>query len=226
MNSHIRRCLALCLALSATRAVMNGSSCVSAGIITTTGSLRIGSAPASTNQGAWESNKRTRLFQEQSAIALDQDVNVDMTGPGVYASPEDCILGSVSAGTVVDSFLLHQDPKGRRHSIMLHGSITFDQDILGVIVSRDNLNASDSMFGVTGTLYPTGTEMLRGLDFPRAHDKITISDDRRTLSYDLQTQVALDHVRILTAVSAVPGPGSLALLGIAGLTAVRRRRSA
>lgn len=224
MKLQIRRLAALAVALGTACAIVARPASVAASIIDTTGSAHLIIAPQSVVTGALENNHLTQVFCEQSAVTLDRDLNVDITQAGVYASPQDCTPGVIQAGTTVSSFFIHQDAVGRRSHILLRGSVTFDEIIVGVMVETDTLDASDGILGALETLYPTGIAPKRHLDFPRAADRITISEDMHTLLYDLQTQVALDHIRILTAPATVPGPGSLALLVVAGLTALSRRR--
>ena len=222
MNSQLARHAAVAALSVIAGTVVNGPT-VHADIISTTGSAQIVEAPESVMRGAWESNTHTRVFQEQSNFTLQSNLGVDISLTGTCASPEDCSPMDIAAGTIVNSYFVHQDAVGRHGHIFLHSSITFDQTILGVIVSNANLNASDPVLGALGTLYPTGTDLLRTLDYPQAQDAVTISDDRHTISLDLQTQVAMDHIRIITAAGPVPAPGSLALLAMAGLTAFGRR---
>jgi hypothetical protein len=226
MNQPITRLVACLIALVAAKVVVTGPVLLPAGIIMTTGTAQVVSAPESVVKGVWESNNRTRIFQEQSNMTLDEDVLVDITRPGVYGQPEDFTPETIGTGCVVDSYLLHQDAVGNRGNIFLHSSVTFDQDIVGLIMSNEALAATDPVLGADGTTYPSGSEPLRSLDFPLSMDEITISADRRTIHFDLQTKVALDHIRILTAAAVVPSPGSLVLLLLAGLTAARRRRRA
>jgi len=226
MNLHIRRLAARAVALVMPCAILAGPNSVSASIIDTTGSAHLISAPTSVEVGALENNHRTQVFSEQQGVTLAGNLHVDITTAGIYASPQDCTPGTLEAGMTVSSYLIHQDAIGHRGYILLHGSVTFDEAIVGVMVESDTLDASDAILGSPDTLYPTGSAPLRHLDFPQAADRITISQDMHTIVYDLQTQVALDHIRILTAPATVPGPGSLALLVVAGLTALSRRRRA
>lgn len=222
MNARLARLSAYAIALAIGQAIAIFPTTASAGIIGTTGSARVVDAPASVLRGLWESNAYTHIFQEQSNLTLELSLGVDISITGRCANPEDCSPTSLEAGTVVNSYFVHQDALGRRGNIFLQSSITFDEQILGVIVSASSLNASDFL-GAPGTTYPTGIDVLRGLDYPRALDAITLSEDRHTISFELQTQVAMDHIRIITA-GAVPAPGSLALLVTAGIAAMSRRR--
>lgn len=226
MNTHITRRRAIHVAsllVGAFAAISQiGAMPASAGIVTTTGSVVVSHTPATTKVGRWESNSKTRLFQEQSNLELQDEIEVDISLPGGFADFEGLPTGTITAGSIVDVYMLHQDAVGRRGNIVLSGSVTFDQEILGVMVSNQTLSASDELLGATGTAYPSHT--LRELEFLIAADEITISEDRRTLSFELQTKVALDHIRIITMAAAVPSPGSLALLVLAALATLGRRR--
>jgi hypothetical protein len=223
MNVHILRPRATVLALAAAGALDSAASPVSAAIVTTTGSVVISSAPVSTMLGSWESNSKTRLFSEQVNFTLTSSITVDIAAPGGFGSFDDLSEFVIPAETVIDSYLLHQDAKKKHNNILLRGSVTFDQQIIGVMVSNQTLGDSDEMLGADGTLYPTFALSHRQLDFPAALDLITISEDRKTISFDLQTRRVLDHIRIITT-ATIPGQGSLALLAVAGLSAGVRRR--
>ncbi len=192
----------------------------SAGIIETTGAFVEISPPGSVELGALESNSAIFAFAEMLGIRLEGDLPVDITRPGVYDSADDLTPGLIFAEMPVDIYFLHSDPVGG-DTVKLVGSITFDQDILGIIVLSAGLDATDAMLGYPGTVYPTGLSG-RGLDFAGSNfDILTLSEDRRTITVDWRTGFKVDQIRIITA---VPGPGGLALLALAGLVGARRRR--
>jgi hypothetical protein len=218
------RLTACAVALALVQAIGIASPSAYAGISSTTGTAQIVSPPHSVVRGAWESNTRTRVFTERLNVTLEGNLATDISAIGRCDSPEGCSPLTIEGGTMINSYFVHQDAIGHRGNIFLQSSITFDEEILGVIVSNENLSASDFL-GAHATLYPSGSDGLRTLDYPAALDAVSISEDRHTLSLELQTQVAMDHIRIITLASPVPAPGSLALLGLAGLTAIGGRRS-
>ena len=111
--------------------------------------------------------------------------------------------------------MVHFDPIGS-NTVTLEGSITFDQKIIGVILKLDSLQNSDFL-GFADTFDNDG---LRGLEW--GYDSFVISDDLKTLSMHLYTNVQLDNIRILTE---VPIPSTLLLLGsgLFGLVGMRKR---
>lgn len=195
------------------------SGIASAGIIDTSGAILEIVPPSSVELDALESNSKIFAFTEMPGLTLDYELAVDITSPGFYGEVGNLTPGSIEAKTVVDVYFIHFDPV--KNLVNLLGSITFDQDILGVIVLNESLDATDRMLGFPGTAYPTGLNN-RGLDFGGVYsDFITLSEDRRTISINWQATRRVDQIRIITA---IPAPGALVLLGLAGLAGTTRRR--
>jgi hypothetical protein len=148
-------------------------------------------------------------------------VTVDFTAPGTYPGPPAGPLPSLLAGTYVDSYFLITDPVGANQSPTheFKGSITFSTDILGLITMDSEFATSNLLLGHVGTIYSLG-----GYSQDQG-DIITISADRRTLSFDMFSAPAADNIRIITAAD-VPEPTTVVLTGtgLAAFIARRRRR--
>jgi hypothetical protein len=136
---------------------------------------------------------------------------------------------TILAGTAVDSYFLHSDPVSLVANFF--GTVTFDREILGVILLAPRLNESDSVLGAPGTAYPTG-ELARGVEESSTElDAVTLSADRRTLTVALRTLGKADQLRVVTASSLVvpaaptPEPTSVVMLVVgAGISALGLRR--
>lgn len=151
----------------------------------------------------------------------DEAVNVNASG-GVFAdmiNPPNSVPGTPIAGFVFgtfDSHLLHIDDPFYAHS----GTVTFSAPIVAVMWRDVTLDNSDAAFGAPGTAYPTGL-------FMRGWNTLSFfSAVGNTLTFNFNSipgAFSIDQVRVLT--HSVPTPGAMALLGLGGAIAVRRRRA-
>jgi hypothetical protein len=149
------------------------------------------------------SNNRIYVFPEGS-VALANKLHVDITKMGDYQKKADLTPGDIPANTKVDSFFLHffPPPDQGLGTVERSGSITFNRDILGVIVLDGSLDASDPVLGVARTTYPTnvlgrGLELVPNAD---ARDVVLVSQDLRGISVDLRDGKTInryDELRII-----------------------------
>src|SRR3954469_13121618 len=106
-----------------------------------TGSLiKLSSAPASVKLNALENATSAVAFDERQNVTLASAVSVDAVSPGTYASFPNG-TAKVAAGTVVDSHLIHSDIPSRGYTVRRQGTVTFANDIVGVVASTSKLAA-------------------------------------------------------------------------------------
>lgn len=219
-----------CITIAAVTLSMLLSCSAWAGITSTTGAVVVSPAPADLREGAAESDTAILAISELQDVLLPQPLPLDITVPGTspFGGNANLSPGSVPAGSRVNSYLLHFDTLTDQ-SVAASGSITFNSAILGILALTDTLHATNGLVGLPGVMYPQGD--LRGLELEQQPggtggglDSLTLSADRRTVSFDLQNVGAVDQVRVITAV--VPEPMSIFLLAIAcgSIAACRRNR--
>jgi hypothetical protein len=188
--------------------------------ISFTGAATPIAAPPNASLHAVESDVLAPFFTERTGFLLPSNVTVDFTAPGTYPGPPSGPLPSLIAGTYVDSYFLITDPVGANQSPTreFKGSITFSTDILGLITMDSEFATSNLLLGHVGTLYSLGYSQDQG-------DIITISANRRMLTFDMFSAPAADNIRIITAAD-VPEPTTVVLTGtgLAAFIARRRRR--
>jgi hypothetical protein len=189
-----------------------------AGVVAVGGATQQIAPPASCALGALESNTVTRVFPEVQNLTLAAALNVDANGAGTYNSAGSLNGGAIAPGTTVNSYYLYSDPVGGSNQVY-EGFVRFDEQILGVIVLRAGLNGSDLLLGNPLTTYADNE--ARGLELSTNSDRFSISLSEFELRYVFRTSTATDDIRIIT----VPAPATLALAGMGGLAAMRRRRS-
>lgn len=215
-------CLAFCLAGTAAHAT----------ILAPTGAVSIVSPPTDISTGATESDTVILAFAERQNVTLPADVAADITVPGTSPSGgvQHLSPGTIAAGTGINSYFIHFDVVGTpapTSAIPATGSVSFDSDVLGLIVLDAKLNATHTFPGMPGTTYSTGggLEIVGGGAGTGANDQVTLSADRRTVTFNFRDAESPDDIRIITS---VPEPSTLGLVFSAsvGLAAYcfRRRR--
>jgi hypothetical protein len=187
-----------------------GGSTVLAGVSTTTGTIVSIDPPASVVRGELESDSVMRLFQEQEDLELSGDVVVNIINDGTYDASSDPIgTETVPAGTWVDSYLLHMDPVGAPSNwVCIDGSVTFEEDIIGLILFNAQLEGSDGTLGYSATVYPaSGTDAGRRVELPGEINPGTLNDVVTLSGSTLEVHLCVhsewsDQIRVLT-----PGTG-------------------
>jgi hypothetical protein len=138
------------------------------------------------------SSPKIALFDEHAAVALSEDVDVDLSTDGVYTVDASMSSATISSGTEVASYTLaRRTPSSpdQRYA----GAVRFAEPIVGVIVDAAALAQTDDELGRPQTSYETdGFEGLRSDD-----DVITIDDDARTLDI-VWTGGGAHRIRVLT----------------------------
>jgi hypothetical protein len=133
-------------------------------------------------------------FDEQQGATLAAPLRVDFVNPGTYTG----VIGAtyLPVGTVVDSHFIDSSRSSLASggSTSREGTITFAQDIVGVIATRGKLAESD-VLGAPGTVYG-GAYPSREMDFGGG-DWLRI-DNARQVFIHAETMQNTDQVRVLT----------------------------
>lgn len=181
-----------------------------ASIVTTTGAALQISPPASSAPGALV-GPTVKCWNEKQGVVVAgvaaDIINNPSTTPGTG-------FGGVYSGTV-DSHFLHFDFQ----PAPVIGSVLFNSNIVAVLFNDIPIDLTDAALGATSTLYPT-TSPMRGWN---GNGFITINGPLLTFAFVPTPVLSIEQVRVLT--DHVPAPGSVALLGLGGVVASRRRRA-
>lgn len=181
---------------------------ISAGVIATAGAVRDLGSPLSLEESALESPDSLSVMKERGGLQLaaGDSIAFDITSPGVVADDPARTPSVAAAGTWVNSHVIHLDAPGAG-TARARGSVTFDTNVIGVIVSHEALAASDELLHAPGVRYPASPE--RGVELAGAagRDTIELSSDRRTVTFSSDVHSGLDQIRVVTAVPlATCGP--------------------
>lgn len=171
---------------------------VSFGVKAMTGATLLPAArPTKTAIGAAEANSLQVMQERQHRLASALSVDGVILGGQTANGTNSFTPGTITAGTDFTSYLFHFDPVGAAAgNSTITGSVTFAYDIIGIVTAAAKLAATDPILGSIGQYGAAADRglLLAGTDF------ITISANRRTLTYNLT--IASNDVaefRILTA---------------------------
>lgn len=165
--------------------------------------------PVSIREEQLESNTEIPVFVERTHHKLGIiPLPLDITATGITINGTSLSTGSVPGFSYINSHYLHIDSK-RDERIRLHGSVTFEEDILGLIVLESTLEETDERLRHADVQYPPITlleDSGRGLEINgTTGDWVFISEDRRTLLVSLVTKNKIDQLRIITTASPDAG---------------------
>jgi len=153
--------------------------------------------PPSARFNDLEHNSQVHMFKEREAFELPRDVTVDIGSPGKYgnrglAMDFRATSTTIAAGTPVNCWFLHYDSIKRSPQIT-SGSVTFPEEIIGIICLDDTLDESDSILGISK--YSTGQ---RSRGFERV-EHVELTPDRHTYKiHKYRISFPGEDVRILT----------------------------
>lgn len=168
------------------------------GIVKIEGDVRwLTTPPPSVKFNELTGPSETNFFLESRHHTLTTDLTVFEGRPGSYSSaslPGEIVL---PAGTTVSSYFVHCNNtlKGRPSK----GSIQFQSPIRGIVMESTQLDRTDPIFGHRATVYPdAGSEAKRGTLHSEAGDVFEISEDGRTLTFEIASaRTAYDQFRVL-----------------------------
>lgn len=152
-------------------------------------------------------------WNEKQNVALPATFFDETANPGSSGTPTP---GLVPAGSYDSHFLHFENVPG---VIAASGSVSFSAPIVAVAFVNSTLDATDPTLGALGTIYPT-TYPLRGLNSPSSFSYIGNTLNFQFVQFFPTNFVV--QVRVIT--HAVPAPGAAALVGLGGLSCLRRRR--
>jgi len=143
-------------------------------ILATNGGIHKIPVPPSAVFNDLESSSSVFMFTERESYELPQNVPVDIGAPGYYDRNFAETGTTIPAGTPVNSYFMHFDSTGNSRATT-SGSVTFREEILGVVCLDGTLDATDAILGVTK--YDLGRKS-RG--YEESAERVELSADRKT----------------------------------------------
>ena len=177
-----------------------------ASITSVSGQMTLIAPPPSVEFHELESDTTQFAFNERQCVLLGSDLKVNISTPGTFDDTTDFTNAVIPAGTMVSSHFVHADKIGHTSPpIELEGTIKTDTNVLGIIIRKALLDASDFL-GAIGTVYPTGVN-YRALNLDNQNDFVILGGDLRTVTVHTDNQAHSDQLRVITECALPPPPG-------------------
>jgi len=180
------------------------------GIVNTGGKIRFAYPQLGLNPADVTDADNLVIFPERFATKLRTDFTVSLTEPGDYGPDE--IVGREETlhpeKRRVNTYLIQYRPPQAEgaaisNPIRFVGEVSFDRPIIAIIADGDQLTASDEVLGKKRFVYSSG-----GGRSVKNRDRLSLSQDRRTLKLDWQVGQDIEHglvqIRVIVDVSDSP----------------------
>ena len=177
------------------------------GVVNTGGRIRFAYPQPNLNPADVTDGDNIVIFPERFATKLRTDFTVSITDPGDYGPEE--IIGrqeTLTAGKRrVNTYLIQYRPPQAEgaaisNPIRFVGEVSYDRPIIAIIADGDQLTASDEVLGKKRFVYSSG-----GGRSLKDGDRLSLSQDRRTLKLDWQVGQGAEHglvqIRVIVDVS-------------------------
>ncbi|HEX2042962.1 MAG TPA: hypothetical protein VHF24_10035 [Acidimicrobiales bacterium] len=159
--------------------------------------------PPSVDLDQLTSNTQAFVFAERTCFILPTNLRVDVVNPVGTFTQTTTQPGTIPTGTPVDSYYVHTDIPGTTGQASFTGALVFDRPVIGLVYRIPTLNASDPIVGAPGTTYPSTATWARG--YEEETDTVTVSADRRTVTFNNRIFEWQDELRIITEGTCEPG---------------------
>ena len=174
-----------------------------AAVSSVAGAAEIVTAPTSVAVGVYESSTNVRVFNERQ-VNLAASLTISFFNQSGVLVPR-----TLNVGVCVQSHMIHFDEAAGQPAV-LTGSATFDMPIIAVIPTNINilgfraLDATDPVFGVLGTTYPTVGNNSRSVEAILGGDSLSYSFAQPSrLGFTLNSD-GFDQMRVLTECAPDP----------------------
>lgn len=151
--------------------------------------VKLAAGPASVELDKLESDTDISAFDEEQCVTAAVAVQTDQ--------------GWIPAGTPFSCHFFHSDPVTVPPGSLLTGRAMFDTEIIGVISTTADLDASDGVCGLQTTAYPTGVAPHRGFE-PAQADAYQLLNPF-ALRVRMEVPSTFDQMRVLTCCPGEPG---------------------
>ena len=168
------------------------------GVRSIAGDLREASAASFTDQdpGNWPTGEDAFVFHDFVG-RLNADAKANVVAPGTYNKLEQVQAATIASGTDLRSYIIFKPGNTDGSTTRVKGSITFENDVIGIITDEQTANAFVAAIRATSPVFTPGSGADRWIDLYTFNEGVSLSEDRRTVSFEFQVKGSADTIRVL-----------------------------
>lgn len=178
---------------------------LASGILATSGEVKPAPPGTAEQLSKLEDNTSVFVIPEKRNVSFEEPILAEIVAPGSFPSPDPKQIHTLQPDPKkrLRAFLVRYNPKYSNNFRNFTGEVTFDRPVLAICCQGKYLDATDSTFA-NGNYEDVSEEArkFRGIDIDQPQkypDKVTLSEDRRTVGIHFSAGVSTDDIRVILA---------------------------
>ena len=172
-----------------------------AGVRSIAGDLEIASNKAFMGKDTQQLPAADHAFVFHDFIGrLQLDVTANITDSGIYDEPLKGEGLTIPAGTDLRSYIICKTVNPSGADAVVRGSVTFDSEVVGIITDKATNDAFAAAIRPTSPVFTPGAGGHRWIDLFAFEESITLSEDKRTVTFQMKVKESTDMIRVLVRV--------------------------
>jgi len=144
----------------------------------------------------WPTGENAFVFHDFVG-RLVSEAKVDVAEPGNTPSPFDQPGALIPAETDVRSYIIIKAGRSADVTLNVQGSVTFENEVIGIIIDEATAQQFAAAAQATSPVFSPGNGGQRWLDPNVFGERVAISEDRRTVTFQFEVKQAVDTIRVL-----------------------------
>jgi len=186
-------------AIRANKLTLTARAATIEGVRTISGDLQEGSASSFIGRDAadWPVSRQAFVFHDFVG-RLHFDGRANFVDPGTYSANIDAAQAStIPAGTDLRSYIIFMPGGAPGETAIVRGSVTFEKEVIGIIIDQGTAEQFERAIRATSPVFSPGAGAGRWIDRDTFQEGVTLSEDRRTVTFQFQVKESADTIRVL-----------------------------
>lgn len=144
----------------------------------------------------WPTGEDAYVFHDFVG-GLRTDAAVNVSEPGEFKQLGDSTMSPVAAGTNLRSYIIIKNGGLAETGTSVRGSVTFEHEVIGIITDEEAAAMFASAIRATSPVFTPGAGADRWIDPYTFNEGVSLSEDRRTVTFQYEVKQSTDTIRVL-----------------------------